>query len=467
MTGSIALDVVIGMVFIYLLYSLFATVIMEMITSFLGLRARNLRYALRRMLMDERVYEDMFTQETKNGLIKKMYLILNLLIRTINKAFFNFINSFIKISGKAGNLKNPEAFRSFYNQPTIKYLSSGGFANKPSYLTSQNFSKALLDTLKSDSTGKSSLAKIKAGIDSLADGSHTKEHLKSLLEDANNDLIKFKLSLEQWFEDTMVRSRGWFKRRIQYILFIIGFILAVNFNANTLDIIKKLSKDPEARQQLVDMAINYSKENKETVDYVNKLKNNLKSTDTTYRINEIDSLLLLKIDTLLSIKKSLSSDINEAQNILSSNWRLSNKLMVHPHSAVITDYLVFPQDLCVFPDSVKNFKENGSRKTVFLAVHKSIDLEILKRMIPKNIYETQLMTGIIIKPSTYKWKYVWNNLWGYVLTALAISLGSPFWFDLLNKLIKLRSSVSQTGAKQPPVAKPAPNDPTSPQNRIA
>ena len=29
---------------------------------------------------------------------------------------------------------------------------------------------------------------------------------------------------------------------------------------------------------------------------------------------------------------------------------------------------------------------------------------------------------------------------GYVLTMLAISLGAPFWFDLLNKLISLRSS---------------------------
>ena len=57
MTGSVALDVVIGLIFIYLLFSLFGTIIMEIINSLLGLRARNLRYALRRMLMDEKEHQ--------------------------------------------------------------------------------------------------------------------------------------------------------------------------------------------------------------------------------------------------------------------------------------------------------------------------------------------------------------------------------------------------------------------------
>ena len=30
---------------------------------------------------------------------------------------------------------------------------------------------------------------------------------------------------------------------------------------------------------------------------------------------------------------------------------------------------------------------------------------------------------------------------GWILTALAISLGAPFWFDLLNKFIVIRSTV--------------------------
>lgn len=47
------------------------------------------------------------------------------------------------------------------------------------------------------------------------------------------------------------------------------------------------------------------------------------------------------------------------------------------------------------------------------------------------------------------WK-VFNLLIGWTLTILAVSLGAPFWYDMLNKLVDLRS----TGKK--PVATPAP-----------
>ena len=35
-----------------------------------------------------------------------------------------------------------------------------------------------------------------------------------------------------------------------------------------------------------------------------------------------------------------------------------------------------------------------------------------------------------------------KSLLGWLITALALSLGAPFWFDLLNKLMKLRGSVA-------------------------
>jgi len=73
----------------------------------------------------------------------------------------------------------------------------------------------------------------------------------------------------------------------------------------------------------------------------------------------------------------------------------------------------------------------------------------------------------LIKKRSFKWWTVCHNFWGYFLTAMAISLGAPLWFDLLNKLIKLKSSVGQatenTGKR---TKKNNPNDPESPQNRV-
>jgi hypothetical protein len=37
----------------------------------------------------------------------------------------------------------------------------------------------------------------------------------------------------------------------------------------------------------------------------------------------------------------------------------------------------------------------------------------------------------------------WETVFGWIITALSISLGAPFWFDLLNKLVKLRGTGSK------------------------
>ena len=50
---------------------------------------------------------------------------------------------------------------------------------------------------------------------------------------------------------------------------------------------------------------------------------------------------------------------------------------------------------------------------------------------------------------------LWTFL-GWVITALAISLGAPFWFDLLNKLMQVRNSV-----KIPAIPSASPNGQTS------
>jgi hypothetical protein len=42
--------------------------------------------------------------------------------------------------------------------------------------------------------------------------------------------------------------------------------------------------------------------------------------------------------------------------------------------------------------------------------------------------------------SGWYWQFRFH-VFGWLLTALAISLGAPFWFDMLNKFIVVRSTV--------------------------
>ncbi|HEY3403630.1 MAG TPA: hypothetical protein VGK59_09605 [Ohtaekwangia sp.] len=304
MTGSVALDVVIGLVFVYSLYSLLTTTVVEMIASVIRLRSTFLERGIKRMLNDENGK----TEAEKTDLAKK-----------------------------------------FYEQPLIKYLGSNSFfglIKKPSYLSAQNFTKALLEIMKaageSENKNLSIPEKIKKGLGSNVLGTgDTKQFLASLMEDAQDDIEKFKILLEKWYDDTMERVTSWYKKQIQLITFVIGFFVAMIFNVDTPKIVSKLSHDPEARAQYIELAGKLV-ENKE---FANRVYGD--STSQNY-------------DTLRSSVTDLRKQALEAKAVLS-----------------ITD----EWDVWSFP--------------------------------------------------------------GWLITAVALSLGAPFWFDLLNKLMKLRSSVRE------------------------
>ena len=59
---------------------------------------------------------------------------------------------------------------------------------------------------------------------------------------------------------------------------------------------------------------------------------------------------------------------------------------------------------------------------------------------------------------------IWGHLLGWILTALAVSMGAPFWFDTLNRFMNIRNAgrapdeprdKSSKPAAQPPAAPPA------------
>ena len=127
-------------------------------------------------------------------------------------------------------------------------------------------------------------------------------------------LVKFKILLEDWYNDTMDRATGWFKRSVRVVLIIIGFGIAIGFNVDSLAIIKKLSIDKDAREQLVSMATDYV-ENKKTL--VENIRTGTPHDSTvTAKINQqMDSLQI-------AVRDSLYRDMHEAQTILSLDWNV-------------------------------------------------------------------------------------------------------------------------------------------------
>lgn len=368
MINSGVLDIVTGLVFIYLLYSLLATIIQEIIASNFGFRAKMLERAIFRMLEDENKFNSKF-----------------------KSVFYLF-----KKTGNGGRKNTPSG--EFYNHPLIKFLGEDNSCNKPEYLNNHCFSKVMVDLLRGDEIkpGDDEKAFIQKALDSQTTNwgnarisDETLSFLRSIWADAQGDTGRFRRSLENWFDETMDRASGWYKKHTQFVLFFVGLAIAVVFNVDTLKIVDKLEKDPKLREQLVQQA-----------EAFEKAHPNL-NQDLANQKAEYDEFM----------KKYTTGEI-------ASNDSLQNK---HQEESIqLNTYLAL----------------QARRDTLFKRAEKVITNDIA------NIHQTIGLEWEKYDCSSGFFRCLLKSLLGWVITALAISLGAPFWFDLLNKLMKLRGAVA-------------------------
>jgi hypothetical protein len=84
-------------------------------------------------------------------------------------------------------------------------------------------------------------------IEALPD-SKLRENLRSLFVVAEDDVQKFKASVEGWFNATMDRVSGWYKRFAQKWMILIGLALAVMLNVDTIRHRPRVVRQPKSRR---------------------------------------------------------------------------------------------------------------------------------------------------------------------------------------------------------------------------
>jgi hypothetical protein len=70
----------------------------------------------------------------------------------------------------------------------------------------------------------------------------------------NGDAQAMQARLEDWFNDSMSRVSGWYKRRTQVILFAIGLFVSMALNIDSFSLARQLVTEPAVREALVKQA---------------------------------------------------------------------------------------------------------------------------------------------------------------------------------------------------------------------
>ncbi|MCA1613220.1 MAG: hypothetical protein LC800_03480 [Acidobacteria bacterium] len=270
----------------------------------------------------------------------------------------------------------------------------------PSYIPSRTFALALWN-LASRRAGEmaapssppaaaagftaADLKKIREVIDQLPN-KELAQALGTLIDEAKGDFNKALKNVEDWYDGAMDRVSGWYKRRVQKHLIVIGCVAALLVNADSVNIAKSLIQDKALRDVVVASADDYLREQ----SAANAGAGGARPAASSPSVSPAPADPEAKIRQVRQQLYDLGLPIG---------WAFDKSYTQDP------------------------------------------------RGVPR---------GGEGKLATAGWLLL--KLFGLFMTGLAISQGAPFWFDLLNKFMVIRSTVKpkEKSQEQPSKDKPAP-----------
>lgn len=380
------LEIVIGIVFIFLLLSLLGTIVQEFYTTSTSLRGRVLLDGLARLLeikYKDDGYGETSAKDTENGdsPSEKHRFTLS-----------SFLASAFSTRHKRPDTVEEEKtdFKDFIRDSKIyKELKGRYFFNLieslPSYLSSEQVMAIYQEVLTKEkyrtNSGKtkdnSKCIRKKGEGYSCEKWSHDLQTIcKASLEEDSEEKevnpLKLKMAQNKMavdFEQMMDRISEQFKRRLQATLFFIGLLIAIIFNADTLQIYRHLSTDPESLVTVMGLADDFANNSGMGTYIVSPDGNNL-------AVGPNDTAIFQAFQDMRSqVSALIQNEIQSVRSPLGLGWNIPS-----------------------------------SETTVVSKTRWALSsVSVMK-------------------------------LFGWVITALAISLGSPFWFDMLSRLVNIRNA---------------------------
>jgi hypothetical protein len=285
-------------------------------------------------------------------------------------------------------------FLRLINHPLVSsmYRDVPGKPRTPSYIPPGSLVNALLDIIvlkarqidpaRAATTGQMlTFDEVRAAAFTCKQGGfQVADAILPLLDAAQGNLDVARKNLEAWYTGGMDRVSGWYKLHTRRVLLVVGLLVAVVFNVDTLTIVTQLSRSAELRKSLADAAT-------QVVE--------------TKRFNGVEL-------------QANEGDIKIAQDDLK---KFASGIIAYEKQGLPIGHS------CLSPAEVGT--DSRLKAVIGRCWH--------------NIRVTAAGDWLI-------------KVLGWLVTGLAVSLGAPFWFDLLNRLVDLRGA----GRKPDPTAEAAP-----------
>ncbi|MEM6963560.1 MAG: hypothetical protein AAF573_02260, partial [Bacteroidota bacterium] len=199
---------------------------------------------------------------------------------------------------------------------------------------------------------------------------------------------EFRKKIETWFDDSMDELKGVYRQRSQLWIGLISIVVTISLNVDSIRVAQFLYQNPNVREQLADSATKFIRDS-------SKL-------EQVYQILEEDTTSLDSVD--LEKLKEQVRNIGEFSDMLKSSY---------------------------LPIGWNFEKDDEQKEKEFPNSEKSSSHEL-----GEWLYLKWLGFLAFIKMMA-----------GWLMTAFAVTLGAPFWFDLLNRLTNLRAAGQDPSAQ--------------------
>jgi len=348
MFGSVVLDLIISMSFIYLLLGLILSVLQEILATIVQSRSANLERGIQSLFSGASLQngQSFVAALYNHGLVRGLYLDPQ---RDLSLPFV--LGRWTKMRLRLRKWLGVAVLKSdlLVSDPLLL----------PAYIPARTFSMALIDILKPRTLSGQTLREIRSQLMDMLEADPDNKAAQALLtlaNDAKDDIAKFQTNVENWFNDSMDRASGWYKKYTQKILLVMGLILAITLNVDSIRIAEMLWVDKDAREGMV-AAVKTYRENGQ-----------LAQPSSNQQLSQL--------------KKELTDRVSAFQQV--------------------ADETLLPV----------GWKKSASEYW--------------------SAFSSDVGWGL--------WQLL-ISVCGWLITAAALSLGAPFWFDTLNKFMVIRNTV--------------------------